>query len=117
MTGALLVFAGGGAGSTVRYFIGLLMRTTGVTLPLATFISNITACLIFAIFIYADRNRHFGHHMHLLLLTGFCGGLSTFSTFGYETWLLLAGHQWLAASLNVVVSTVASIFLFFLATR
>ena len=117
MTAALVVFAGGGAGSLVRYLLGVLFRSTTTSLPLATFAANICACIIFALFIYIERGRPLSSNIHLLVLTGFCGGLSTFSTFGYETWLLLAAQQWSFAALNMVVSMAASLALFYLATR
>lgn len=117
MTNVLLVFAGGGAGSVIRYLIGLLFRSMPLSLPAGTLFSNISACAIFAAVIYFDRQRLPDAQTNLLLLTGFCGGLSTFSTFGYETYLLLSTGQSGAALLNIAVSTTLALAMFHLAMR
>ena len=84
---------------------------------MATFLANLSACVVFALFIFLDRNRPFTPAMHGLWLTGFCGGLSTFSTFGFETWQLIASGQWMVAALNVFGTTGVSLLLFYFATR
>ncbi len=117
MTGFILVFLGGGAGSALRYTIGLLVRKTEMGLPLATFCANMLACLVFAIVIHVDRARPVSPQTSALLLTGFCGGLSTFSTFGYETYLLFTTGSVMAAVLNVLVSTVAALGMFYAVPR
>src|SRR6478672_5446411 len=101
----LLVFAGGGLGCMLRYSIGLFFQRTTTSLPLVTFISNVTACLIFALVLYSIKDKSVvSSNLRLLLLTGFCGGLSTFSTFGFETFLLLKQQMHLYAVLNIVLS-------------
>jgi len=44
-----LVFIGGGIGSLIRYFIGISFQKTNLNLPVATLVSNIIACIIFAV--------------------------------------------------------------------
>lgn len=118
MTNLLLVFAGGGAGSVLRYLIGLFVRSGNVNLPLATFLSNMIACAVFALVVYYDRSRQpMPFTLSILLLTGFCGGLSTFSTFGYETFLMFKNGMFLAAALNILVSTALSLAMFFIVLR
>lgn len=117
MNAALLVFAGGGAGSLIRYLLGVSLRHTSFPLPVATFVANMSACAIFAFVLWMARERDFSEHLRLLLLTGFCGGLSTFSAFGYETWLLVQAQQWPAAIINVLGSTLLALVMFYFATK
>ncbi|MGZ4096903.1 MAG: fluoride efflux transporter FluC, partial [Bacteroidia bacterium] len=82
----LMVFIGGGLGSIIRYLIGLAFQKINYSLPLSTFLSNVTACVLFALTLnIIDNKPDSSSTLKLLVLTGICGGLSTFSTFGYET--------------------------------
>lgn len=110
-----LVFFGGGIGSLVRYLIGLGFQRTNATLPWSTFFSNVTACIIFALVAWFISAKEIANPtLKLVLLTGFCGGLSTFSSFGYETFLLLKQSLYLYAFLNIFVSCSLCIFIFYL---
>lgn len=109
----LLVFIGGGIGSLLRYLIGLEFQKTTLSLPWATFISNLSACLIFAFVVFLDNTREgLNSTVKLFIMIGFCGGLSTFSTFGYETFLLLKLKLYFFAFLNVFFTTTISLLLF-----
>ncbi len=107
----LLVFLGGGIGSVIRYLIGIGFQKTNLTLPFATLISNIIACIIFALtlnFIESlpqeQPDKLNSLNLKLLVLTGLCGGLSTFSTFGYETFLLIKQSNYLWVIINIFLS-------------
>ncbi len=76
----LAVFVGGALGSLLRELLSL--EIPGVPFVTATFGINIAACLFIG-WLYAVRHRVHAHFMHLGAV-GFCGGLSTFSSFVAE---------------------------------
>ena len=116
--GYILVFLGGGIGSVLRYFVGLFFQRNSSSLPWATFFANTLACLIFAVVVwYLSSKEGSSSNLRLLLLTGFCGGLSTFSSVGYETYLLIKEGLQIYAFLNVLGSTVSCLLLFYLFNR
>ena len=109
----LLVFVGGGIGCVLRFCIGLLMQKTKTTLPWATFISNLIACSIFAAIVWFFINKpQFNSYIKPLVLIGFCGGLSTFSTFGYETFLLLKQGNVNYALATILLNTLLCILIY-----
>lgn len=88
-----LVFIGGGAGSICRYAIWLAMRSWQHKFPWATFAANAMACLLLGMFLSKQAHGLLPDQHRLLLVTGFCGGFSTYSTFTAETWgLIQSGH-------------------------
>lgn len=112
----LYVFIGGGLGSVARFGIG---KIVGVIFqgqfPLGTLISNLMACLLLALITLFFANRaQFSEWIQPLLLIGFCGGFSTFSTFGKETFELMDSGNVTLAVLNVLLSLLLGIGLIFL---
>jgi CrcB protein len=99
----LLVFLGGGLGSAARFGIGLWVNPVFKSFPLATFIANTLAALIIGL-VFAIRKGETQSVAWWLIAAGFCGGLSTFSTFNLETAQLMRDGQIAWAVLNIVFS-------------
>ena len=85
MKQVLLVFVGGGIWSVLRYVIGKAFSPLSVGFPWGTFSVNIIGSLSIGIFMgIALKNNYFSENQILLLVTGLCGGFTTFSAFAYE---------------------------------
>lgn len=102
----LLVGLGGGIGSIFRYLVSIWsLRRFAMDFPLATFIVNITGCLLIGFLIgLSVRFNWLDQYMKLLLITGFCGGYTTFSTFSLENWGLFEAGAYTHLILNVLGS-------------
>jgi CrcB protein len=104
----LMVMLGGGVGSLVRYAVGTaIMNRTGGRFPLGTVFINITGSFLigFIMTILTERLSP-SPNWRLLLVVGFLGGYTTFSSFEWETLgLVQDGARWLGL-LNVMGSVV-----------
>ena len=77
----LLVFIGGGIGSLLRFGIGKFSSRWSFDFPLATLISNLSACIIFTLILYFWTRDVKTDWVYPFAIIGLCGGFSTFSTF------------------------------------
>ena len=102
------VFVGGGLGAMLRFAISLIVvNKWNSFLPMATLGANLLAILIMGLTLnFAEAKFEIYPWVRAFVLIGFCGGLSTFSTFSYETILLLKGYHWSYALGNVLISVV-----------
>ena len=90
-TNILLVGLGGSIGSILRYLSQKWINESYQhNFPLATFLVNIFGCLLIGI-LYAlgEKGNILSPQTRILLITGFCGGFTTFSTFAFENMNLL----------------------------
>jgi len=78
---------GGTAGTLLRYWLSVLVQSTSKgTLPIGTFTVNMLGCFLFgAVWSLAEGRIVLSPHMRLLILVGFMGAFTTFSTFAFES--------------------------------
>ena len=104
----LLVTAGGALGTAARYVLsGMAANAFGETFPWGTLIVNITGSFIIGFFftLTAPDGRLFvSGQTRQFVMTGFCGGYTTFSSFSLQTLNLMRDGEWMAAGGNVVGS-------------
>lgn len=105
----LLIFIGGGLGSLCRYIVSACwLKGTGASFPWATLAVNLSGCLLIGLFIGLLSRRQ-SEGPYWLLVTGFCGGFTTFSTFSNETFQLLRQGMWLTALSYALLSVIGGI--------
>lgn len=104
------VFIGSGVGGVLRYLSGLwIAGMPAHSFPLATLFVNVTgSALIGVLFVVTGSGIGLKSHpmVSAALVTGLCGGFTTFSSFSLQTWQLVEKGQPLSALLNIVASIV-----------
>lgn len=101
---------GGAAGSVLRYAVGgLAQRTGGLAFPLGTLVVNVTGCFLIGMLAQHYMNTQTHPQMRAMLITGFCGGYTTFSAFSLETVGLIQGGEYQRAAVYTLSSVVLSI--------
>ncbi len=115
----LLVMLGGSLGAASRYGIGLLTaRLWGTNFPYGTMVVNLAGCFVIGLlFALADRSRLLTPDIRLLLITGYLGALTTFSSFTLET--VNAGRAGLTLQplANVLINNLGGLSLTYLGLR
>jgi len=107
----LLVALGGGAGSILRYLCSrwIQMHQAG-GFPWGTFAVNISGCLLIGIFWgLAARHEYFSEPVRLLLMTGLCGGFTTFSALSIESISLIKEQKTGLMFFYIVISIITGL--------
>ncbi|WP_030909965.1 fluoride efflux transporter CrcB [Streptomyces sp. NRRL F-5126] len=110
MSDILLVALGGAVGAPLRYLTDRAVQSRHDTVfPWGTFTVNVVGSLILGILTGAALAGAAGHTLQVLLGTGLCGALTTYSTFSYETLRLAETGARFFAVANVAASVVAGL--------
>jgi CrcB protein len=106
----LLVAAGAAVGAPLRFLTDRAVQARHDSVfPWGTFVVNVTGCLILGTLTGAATEGAASSHVQLLLGTGLCGALTTYSTFSYETLRLAEDGAALYAAANAVASVVVGL--------
>ena len=99
----LLVALGGALGSVGRYWVGSVApRLLGQAFPYGTLVVNVLGSFLISLVMgVALNSTSLPVSVRLFLATGVIGGFTTYSTFNYETLVLLQQRLWLAGGLNL----------------
>lgn len=107
----MLVLLGSGTGGVLRYVIGqLLQQKIAGKLPYGTFMVNILGSILIGILVASiAKQTEASTTIKLLLVTGFCGGFTTFSAFAFENVELIRAGNYATAIAYVLLSVALSI--------
>jgi CrcB protein len=106
----LLVITGAAVGAPLRYLTDRAVQLKHDTVfPWGTLVVNVTGCLVLGLLTGAASAGHASAHLQLLIGTGLCGALTTYSTFSYETLRLTETGAGFYAAANVILSVTAGL--------
>ena len=102
----LVVGCGGFIGASLRYVISLnSAKTFGVDFPYGTLIANIIGAIIIGLVMELSLNSSLiTPNVRLFLTTGMMGGLTTFSTFSFETVAMIMNGNAIVGSINIILN-------------
>lgn len=102
-----LIFAilAGGVGASLRYGTTVLLPAKKEGFPLAIFVVNAAGSFLVGIITALLANALLAPEIGFVLVAGFCGGLTTMSTFAVDSIERLRAGHWPAAGINIVGST------------
>ncbi len=109
----LFIGFAGLAGTLLRYWLsGFVARKYGETFPLGTMAVNVLGCLLAgAVFNLTEERFLVNPTLRTVILIGFLGGFTTFSSYGLQTFTLLRDGEFGLASLNIVVSNMLGLLM------
>lgn len=107
----LLAGVGGFVGTCLRYLTGRLCHLWSLGgFPLGTFVVNVVGCFVIgALLGLAEQRNLLSSTMNVMLVTGFCGGFTTFSSFADDIFLLMQQRNWMLLTLYAGLSLVLGV--------
>jgi CrcB protein len=114
MSKLILLVIGGTTGTIARYLLGgYIYVILGTNFPYGTLVVNLLGCFIVGFLAALVENKFMlAPNLRLLLMIGFCGAFTTFSTFILETSNLIKGGETLKAFMNVIISVIIGFVVF-----
>ncbi|MCX8618524.1 fluoride efflux transporter CrcB [Gilliamella sp. B2923] len=110
----LAISVGSVAGGLLRWFLSLKFNLIAFAIPLGTLLSNLIAGYIIGFAIAFFNHANLSAEWRLLVITGFCGGLSTFSTFSAEIVNFLQEGRYTLGLIMIAVHVIGSVLMTFL---
>jgi fluoride exporter len=109
----LFIGIAGLVGTLGRFALsGVVARRYGETFPTGTLVVNLVGCFLAGLLFYVMNERFvFGETTRTVIMIGFLGGFTTFSSFGLQTFTLLRDGEFWFASINLVASNVLGLFM------
>ena len=114
----LIAGVGGFVGTCGRYLTGVAAKKIfGTGFPYGTFCVNVVGCFIIGIFFGLWGVHELDTTMKVFLMTGFCGGFTTFSSFSHDSYKLIEERQWGKFSLYMIGTVVLGLLMVWLGMK
>lgn len=111
----LAISIGSALGGISRWLLSTKLNPLIALLPLGTYLSNVIASFILGLaFAYFANNYTLSPEWRLMVMTGFCGGLSTFSTFSLEVMLSFQQQRYYHGFLEILIHVVSTLLVTYL---
>ncbi len=105
----LAIAVGSSVGAWIRWFLGLKLNAIYPNIPLGTVAVNLIGGFIIGFAIAFFAQSQLSPNLKLLIVTGFCGGLTTFSTFSFEVMSLLQEGKLALSGLTIAIHVIGAV--------